>query len=274
MLWIFGSPALAKPTPGATFVKCQLKREPKRRSPHIEPKMVCVKNPDRGVLAFVWPVVKGLRDSAIRRRVQSLLSYSVLSGKKLKRSNQEFMLDLTADSDFQVTYDRGEIVSLRISLSHHGASVVEETWLAPIDLRRGKRLRAVDLFRKDQLKRLVKRCDQALQRVFQRRIQTYRTGDWGGDRPTARTVKEMFRIYAKSAVPHFSVANLDNFWISAKGITFDVGDYGFSRAERNYAPESTIFISHRTLAPFYTPRFSQLFAPAVRPQQPTKKRAQ
>jgi len=181
-----------------------------------------------------YPVVTGLKDSAVLQRVQTAVSLKKIFGSSLDELRAEVKEDWwLSEIRYQVNYNKHFILDLTFIRSGMGAYPSEMAEHRVINLKTGNLLSASDVFDPSSLNTLVGMVNQAMQAEVQRKMKEmdkeYRgivTGDLEG-------VK-------------FRRKNLDHFSVSDKGVTF-LYDFGFPHAIKALEPSGRYFFSYEKL---------------------------
>jgi hypothetical protein len=184
--------------------------------------------PERKRAIVSYPVIKGPVNSAVLRKVRSMLEIKNIFGTSLAEYRSDAWL---SEFDYKVNYNRDYILDITFRQDGVGAYPDGSSKHFAINLKDGSLIRAKDVFNPSALDTLTRLVDRKLQAEIQQIIK-----DSGDDRETARELLEKLK---------FETSNLDDFSISDKGITFlydaefphvvqalqPVGEYFFSYAE-------------------------------------------
>jgi hypothetical protein len=217
------SPALAVVPDGMSSVVIQ-----KRRIVLVRTGKIARDFPERRKAIVSYPVIKGPMDSAVLRKVRSMLEIKNIFGTSLAEYRSDAWL---SEFDYKVNYNRDYILDITFRQDGVGAYPDSSSKHFALNLKNGSLIRAKDVFNPSALDTLTLLVDKKLQAEIQQIIK-----DSGNDRETASEMLGKLK---------FETSNLDNFSISDKGLTFlydaefphvvqalqPVGEYFFSYAE-------------------------------------------
>ncbi|MCU1265816.1 MAG: hypothetical protein JWM21_2134 [Acidobacteria bacterium] len=192
--------------------------------------------PDRKTAIIRYPVVKGLEDAEVLRKVQKLLAVENAFGSTLKEYREDAWL---TDINYKVGYNRNYLLDVMFSQSGMGAYPDTQTKHFLIDLKSGSVIKAADAFNANLLARLASLVNAKLQNEVRATIRRFE-----GDKDSSAEEKESLR--STFADLRFTEENLDEFSVSPRGITF-LFDAGFPHAIRALQPAGQYFFPFSTL---------------------------
>jgi hypothetical protein len=192
--------------------------------------------PDRKTAIIRYPVVKGLEDAEVLRKVQKLLAVENAFGSTLKEYREDAWL---TDINYKVGYNRNYLLDVMFSQSGMGAYPDTQTKHFLIDLKRGSVIKAADAFNANLLARLASLVNAKLQNEVRAAIRRFE-----GDKDSSAEEKESLR--STFADLKFTEENLDEFSVSPRGITF-LFDAGFPHAIQALQPAGQYFFPFSTL---------------------------
>ena len=195
--------------------------------------------PGRKRAVVEYPVVSGLGDPTVLKKIRSILQLKNIFDYSLRdyREDQwldEFTYDVNhnGNSVFDITFNQNGVAAYPDSQSKHFA----------IDLRTGTIIKASDVYRNAQLNALATLVNLKLHAELRELIELAKNSpnlaaDEG--KSIAEALSDM----------NFETRNLDDFSIGEKGVTF-LYDAGFPHAIEAFEPEGHYFFSYSELRPY------------------------
>ncbi len=195
--------------------------------------------PTRRRAVINYPVIKsGANNATVLRKVRSLLQFKNIFDTSLAEYREDTWLD---EFNYKVNYNKNFILDITFEQNGMGAYPDGQTKNFAISLKTGELIKARDIFKPEALKTLSEMVDKMLQEENRRTIE-----ESTGDAALTDEDKEMLRALK------FEVANLDDFSISDKGITF-LYDAGFPHVIQALEPAGEYFFSYSELRPYIKP---------------------
>jgi len=194
--------------------------------------------PAKKTATVTYPVISGLKDQKVLRRVQSLLQVKNAFDTSLAEYGQDAWLE---EFTFKVNYNKNYILDITFTQSGSGAYPDTHTKHIAINLKNGSLIKASDVFVVDRLKSLAELVNRKLQSEL-KQIEKENSGP-GSDAEDTRIIKE------SQEVLEFKSANLDEFSVGAKGLTF-LYDAGYPHAIQASEPNGRYFFSYSELKPY------------------------
>ena len=195
--------------------------------------------PERRRAVVTYPVVSGLSDAAVQRKVRTALDLKNVFDTSLEEYRQDAWLE---ELDFKVNYNKNQL--LDITFWQTGTAAYPDTHHKhfTISLRTGDVLKAADVFEPASLYALAGLAHEKLRAEI---------GEM------AKVVEEDPHLAAEDkpslkdalAGLSFGVADLDNFMVGDRGLTF-LYDAGFPHAVQALEPDGQYFFSYAQLAPY------------------------
>ncbi|MDT5272481.1 MAG: hypothetical protein QOH49_4667 [Acidobacteriota bacterium] len=193
--------------------------------------------PERKRAVINLPVVSGLSDPKVLRKVRAALDLKNIFGTSLTEYREDAWLE---EFDFKVNYNKRRL--LDISFWEEGSGAYPDTHHAhfAINLRTGDVLKARDVFEAGALQTLTGMVNKKLRAEIAEQV---------------RVVEQDKDIEDKSGLKEelsglsFSVENLDNFMVGDTGVTF-LYDAGFPHVIQALQPEGQYFFTYAQLAPY------------------------
>jgi len=186
-----------------------------------------------------YPVVSGLRDPSVSRRVRALFNFKNLFGSSLKEYREESWLE---EFSYVVNHNANSLLDITFMQSGSGAYPDEHQKHLLINLNDGNVVKAEDAFESDKLAALAAAVDHKLQTEL-RGLQSENAKDKDS---TAEDRESMKQAYENLK---FEVANLDEFSIDRKGVTF-LYDAGFPHVIQALAPAGRYLFTYAEIKPY------------------------
>ena len=194
--------------------------------------------PEKRTAKITYPLISGLRNTLVLRRVQSLLQVKNVFDTSTEEYRQDRWL---AEFGYKVNYNRNYILDVTFTQSGSGAYPDTHTKHFAINLKDGSVVKAADVFVSDKSDDLAALVDKKLQAELKKIVQ---------ELTASRSDPEDIGIAKEAQEPlKFTVENLDEFSIGAKGITF-LYDAGYPHAIQAFEPAGEYFFSYAELKPF------------------------
>jgi hypothetical protein len=188
--------------------------------------------PERKRAIVSYPVIKGPVNSAVLRRVRSMLGIKNIFGSSLAEYRSDAWL---SEFDYKVNYNRDYILDITFTQDGVGAYPSGSSKHFAINLKDGSLIRAKDVFNPSALDTLTRLVDKKLQAEIQQTIK-----DNPNDRESAVSLLKDLK---------FGRSNLDDFSISDKGLTF-LYDAEFPHVVQALQPVGEYFFSYAELKPY------------------------
>lgn len=209
----------------------------------ITPKKTVYKRPKpiseyKRTFTVTYPKVKAATP-ALSKKIEVTISYA----KNLDLNVQEEMGEIQwlEDAEFEVNYNARAILVITLWIEGSGAYPDGTSKTVAVDLRTGNRILPSEAF--TDLKGLVAKIKQKQKVEIEASIKDLREDPEEKDTDPA----ELF------AEEEFKVANLSEFAVDAKGVTF-IYDYGFPHAIKALEPEGRYTYSWAEIAKFVKPQ--------------------
>ncbi len=196
--------------------------------------------PDYKEAVIRYPVASGLTNAAILKQVQVAISLKQVLGQSLEEMRQEYVENhWLTEIEYAVNYNRNNILDLTYAVSGVGAYPSGfEKWVS-VDLKTGKRLRAKDLFKAEELGVIAQSIDQQMQQNIRQKIAEVRQQepDLGLD---------------AFANHRFQTKNLENFTIGKTGVTFHY-NFEFPHVIKAAEPSGNYLMPYSQLTRYIRP---------------------
>jgi len=194
--------------------------------------------PGKKSATVIYPVISGLKDPKVLRRVQSILQVKNAFDMSLDDYRQDTWL---AEFTFKVNYNKNHILDLTFTQDGSGAYPDTHTKHFTINLTTGTIVKASDVFEPAKLESLSALVNRKLQDEL-KQIVKENSGP-GSDAEDTRIIKE------SQEVLEFKPENLDEFSVGAKGLTF-LYDAGYPHVIQAFEPAGRYFFSYSELKPY------------------------
>jgi hypothetical protein len=194
--------------------------------------------PEKKTATVTYPVISGLKDLKVLRRVQSILQIKNIFDTSLAEYRQETWLE---EFGYKVNYNKNSILDLTFTQSGSGAYPDSHTKHFAVNLGNGSVIKASDVFMTKTLTTLSAMVNRKLQSELSKIL---------ADLGESKSEPEDIRISKEAGeVLEFKIKNLDDFSVSARGITF-LYDAGYPHAIQAFEPEGRYFFSYPELKPY------------------------
>lgn len=187
----------------------------------------------------VYPVVAGLSDPSVLRKVRSAISFKNIFDYSLDEYRNDSWL---SEFSYVVNYNRNYMLDITFTQSGMGAYPDEHQKHFLIDLRDGHIVKARDVFEPGKLGALSVLVDRELQREIQRLSKENASSN-----ETDTDQKESISGAYENL--KFEAQNLDDFVVGAKGVTF-LYDAGFPHMVQAGEPEGRYFFAYAALSDY------------------------
>jgi hypothetical protein len=204
-----------------------------RKSPLIR------RSQQREKVLVVYPVITGLRNKIVLKRIRTLLQLKNIFGSTLAEYRESGWLE---EFVYTVNYNQNHILDLTFTEYGSGMHAESDHKHFTIDLRTGNVVKATDVFlaeRRDQLSNLVN--EKLQQELKESREQILRT-----DEISARDLDALYGPL------RFKAANLSDFEVTRDGVIF-LYDSVFPHVVRALAPVGRYRLTYAELKPYLRP---------------------
>jgi hypothetical protein len=191
--------------------------------------------PGKKTATVTYPVVSGLKDPKVLRRVQSILEVKNAFDTSLAEYREDTWL---SEFGYKVNFNRNSILDITFTQSGSGAYPDTHTKHFIINLKTGNIVKASDVFEQAKLDSLSAMVNRKLQDEL-KQIVKENSGP-GSDAEDTRIIKE------SQEVLEFQPENLDEFSVGTKGLTF-LYDAGYPHAIQAFEPAGRYFFSYSEL---------------------------
>jgi hypothetical protein len=185
-----------------------------------------------------YPIVTGLQDPIVLKKVETALSLKSILGESLTELRKEKSPWLT-DLAYTINYNQSSILDVTYTISGMGAYPSTSEKRVSIDLISGNVLKAKNLFKTDSNVALAQSIDKMMQQEIQAKIIEVRK-----DIPDLEVA-----MFSKH---HFKPKDLNDFTIGKKGVTFHY-NFDFVHAIKAAEPSGAYFISYEKLSRYIRP---------------------
>jgi hypothetical protein len=194
--------------------------------------------PGKKSATVTYPVVSGLKDPVILRRVQSLVQVKNAFDTSIDEYRQDTWL---SEFTFKVNYNKNYILDITFTQDGSGAYPDTHTKHIAINLKTGSIIKAFDVFEQAKLESLSALVNAKLQGELKQIVKE--NSEPGSDAEDLRIIKE------SQEVLEFKPEHLNDFSVGAKGVTF-LYDAGYPHAIQAFEPAGRYFFSYSELKPY------------------------
>jgi hypothetical protein len=205
----------------------------------IRPAKLAKEFPERKTATVTYPIVSGLSNVQILRRVQSILSVKNVFDYSLNEYRQDSWL---TEFTYQTNYNANYILDISFTQSGMAAYPDTQTKHFAIDLKTGAVIKPGDVFLDAKLGSLAGIVDTKLQAELGQITRTIKTSS-ELESNQGNSIVEAF------AELKFEAANLNEFEVGRKGITF-LYDAGFPHVIRAFEPRGRYFFTYSEMKPY------------------------
>jgi hypothetical protein len=191
--------------------------------------------PEKKRATITLPVVSGLKDARVLRRVQAILQIKNVFDSTIAEYRDDAWLE---ELTYEVNYNKNSIFDITFSETGTGAYPDDHSRHFVINLRNGRVFKVSDVFVVDKFGALAALVDAQLQDELKEIA-----------RESAKDLPEYKEIVESQGELKFVAKNLDDFSVSAKGITF-LFDAGYPHVIRAFEPGGQYFVSYEELKPY------------------------
>lgn len=187
--------------------------------------------PDRKTAVVTYPVISGLNNSALLRRVHAILDFKNIFDYSLKEYREDAWL---TEFSYLVNYNKNYLLDITFTQSGMAAYPDEQSKHFLINLTDGRIVKALDVFKPGKINQIVALVDRQLQREIQGLAKKNKD-------PQEKDVVDGVYDNLK-----FGLKELDNFSVGSRGITF-LYDAGFPHVIKALEPKGRYFVSYNAL---------------------------
>lgn len=206
----------------------------RRRVVLIRPPQLAKEFPNKKRAVVVYPVVSGL-SAPVLRRVRSVLDFKNIFGSSLREYREEAWLE---EFSYKINHNANYLLDITFSQSGSGAYPDDQDKHFLINLKSGNVVKASDAFSRDKFAPLTAMVDRKLKLELKEILESLKT---------SKSDAEDIRIAEEAQEPlEFKTEDLDNFSVSAKGITF-LYDAGYPHVIRAFQPNGRYFFTYSEL---------------------------
>lgn len=191
--------------------------------------------PEKRRATIKFPVISGLGDARVLRRVQSILQIKNVFDTSVAEYREDNWLE---ELDYKVNYNKNYILDITFSQSGSGAYPDSQTKHFAIDLKNGTVIHASDAFAPKKLVPLAGLVGAKFRAELAHILK---------DLAASKSDPEDIRIAreAQEAL-EFKLSDIDDFSIGDKGVTF-LYDAGYPHVIQAFEPEGRYFFSYAEL---------------------------
>jgi hypothetical protein len=193
--------------------------------------------PDRRRATITYPVVSGLTDPAILRKVRAILTFKNIFDYSLKEYREDSWLE---EFDYVLNYNDNYILDLTFTQVGSAAYPDSQSKNFAINLKTGAVINASDVFVTSKMDELARLVDAKLQAEVAELIKIVKAD---------KTLDDPENVIDALQLLKFEVADLDKFSVGKDGITF-LYDAGFPHVIEALQPDGRYLFEYSKLKPF------------------------
>ena len=193
--------------------------------------------PEKRRATIKYPVISGLRDLKVLRAVQSLLAVKNVFDTSIAEYREDNWLE---EFGYQVNNNDSYVLDITFAQSGSGAYPDTQTKHFAINLKNGRLIRGADAFKADHMDALFALVNNKFRAELNQILVDLRESK--SDAEDIRIAKEA------QDVLEFKRSDLDDFSITAKGVTF-LYDAGYPHVIQAFEPEGRYFFTYAELKP-------------------------
>jgi hypothetical protein len=190
--------------------------------------------PDRKTAVVTYPIISGLSNPAVLRKVRTALEIKNVFDSSLNEYRDDGWL---TEFGYVVNYNSNYMLDITFRQSGMGAYPDEASKHFLLSLKDGHIVKAVDVFQSDKLAALAALVDRRLQRELKEIATENAQGASAEDIDSIRQAHEPLK---------FKVQNLDDFSVGRSGVTF-LYDADFPHVIQAWEPNGRYFVSYAAL---------------------------
>jgi hypothetical protein len=194
--------------------------------------------PERKRAVVRYPLVQGLSDAKVLRRIQNILAIKNAFDTKLEEYRQD---DWLTDFNYRVNYNKNYLLDITFTQSGVGAYPDTHTKHFLINLKNGMVIKAADAFNSSSLATLAAMANQKLKAETKQLSKDVELDKEQNAEQTSSLKEQLNQL-------SFALENLDKFSVSDKGVTF-LYDAGFPHVIQALQPDGRYFFSYAVLRP-------------------------
>jgi hypothetical protein len=193
--------------------------------------------PDRKRAVVTYPVISGLSDTVVLRRVRSLLAFKNIFDYSLKDYRDDAWL---SEFSYVVNYNANYLLDITFMQSGMAAYPDDQTKHFLINLKDGSIAKASDAFEPSKFTTLAAAVNRKLQNEIKQIEDENAASTDGKAKEWSKEANENLK---------FEINNLDDFSVGRRGIIF-LYDAGFPHAIKAFEPRGKYFFSYAELKPY------------------------
>jgi hypothetical protein len=194
--------------------------------------------PEKKRATVTYPVISGLKDAQVLRRVQAILRVKNVFDSSIAEYGEDNWLE---EFRYVVHYNKNNILDITFTQDGAGAYPDTQTRHFAINLKNGRVIKAFDVFSSSSLPVLRTMLDGKLQSELREILKSLKD---------SKSDPEDVRIATEAQEPQgYTIENLDDFEVGAKGVTF-LYDAGYPHVIQAFEPNGRYFFTYPALKPF------------------------
>lgn len=197
--------------------------------------------PEKRRATITYPIVSGLKDLRILRRVQSILNVKNAFDTSISEYRESTWLE---EFTYKVNYNKNHVLDITFTEDGSGAYPDLHHRHFAINLKNGSVIKAADVFIQSKLPELSRILNDKLQAELKEILESL---------VSSKSDPEDVAIAKEAQEPlRYTIENLNEFSVGARGITF-LYDAGYPHAIQAFEPTGKYFFSYAELKSFIKP---------------------
>jgi hypothetical protein len=194
--------------------------------------------PEKRRATVTYPIVSGLKDLRVLRRVQSILDVKNAFDTSIAEYRQDNWLE---EFTYKVNYNKNHVLDITFTQDGSGAYPDTHTRHFAINLKNGSVIKAADVFMEKKLPELSRILNDKLQAELKEILESL---------VSSKSDPEDVAIAKETQEPlRYTIENLNEFSVGPKGITF-LYDAGYPHAIQAFELNGKYFFSYAELKSF------------------------
>lgn len=195
--------------------------------------------PDRKRAIITYPVISGLSDQVVLRRIRALFDRKNIFDYSLQEYREDAWL---SEFSYDVNFNANHLLDITFNQNGVAAYPDDQSKHFLVNLKTGKVVTASEAFDSTKFPELAQRVNEKLQQEI-KRIENENKSTGSQDLDEQATVRQAYEVLK------FDVENLNDFSVNARGVTF-LYDAGFPHVIQALQPAGRYFFTFAELKPF------------------------
>jgi hypothetical protein len=194
--------------------------------------------PNKKRATVTYPVISGVKDAQVLRRVQSILQVKNVFDTSIAEYREDNWLE---EFTYLLNYNKNSILDITFTQEGSGAYPDSQARHFAINLKNGSVIKASDVFVAGNLAKLRTLVNGKLTIELKEILESLRN---------SKSDPEDIRVATEAQEPlDYKIEDLDNFEVGDKGVTF-LYDAGYPHVIQAFEPSGRYFFSYSELKPY------------------------